>query len=182
MTAQPKSQNNLLSFQSQVYKRGTRDSHFRRAESWEPEPDPSPSRGHFQYNEPMNHPTQAELDAKIATIEAKMDGRLARIEDRFVSMEKTMEQIGRTLEAQKNVPWKAAAATIAAMIATVIAVAAFGFSAFDSGRETAKLTAETQRHVDLTLQEMRQIVDELRSSQSQQISPPSPPSASQPGP
>lgn len=115
-------------------------------------------------NKQMETPlTRPELDAKLETIEARMDGRIARIEDRFISMEKTMEQIGRTLESQKNTPWKAAAATIAAMIATIIAAAALSFSAFDSGRETATVAAETKQETAKALSEIRQIIQEMKT-------------------
>lgn len=124
-----------------------------------------PNNNDLPHNRSMTEPlTRPELDAKLETIEARMDGRIARIEDRFASMEKTIDQIVRALESQKNVPWKAAAATIAAMIATVIAVAAFGFSAFDSGRETAKMAADARQETAATLSEIRQIVRDLKVS------------------
>lgn len=99
-------------------------------------------------NDGMEYVPRPELDSKLQTIEVKMDGRFARIEDRFNSIDATLTSMARTLESQKNVAWKAAAATIAAMIATIIAVAALGFSAFDSGRDTANLAASTQTRVN----------------------------------
>lgn len=127
------------------------------------------------HNESMNieqYPTHRELDAKLETIETRMDGRLARIEDKFNSIDKRFEsidgqfkEIKNTLEAQKNVAWKAAAATIAAMIATIIAVTALGFTAFDSGRDTAKMTSEAQFEISASVAEVRQMIQELRAQQ-----------------
>lgn len=82
---------------------------------------------------PMNAPTREEIDAKLATIEAKMDGRLARIED-------ALAHINTSVDKQKSSTWQAAAVIIGSIIATV----ALAFASFDSGRETAKIASEAQ--------------------------------------
>lgn len=128
-------------------------------------PHQSQKLAHNEGMDTKNHPSHRELDAKLETIEARMDGRLARIEDRFISMENTMGQIGRSLEAQRNTPWKAAAATIAAMVATIIAVAALGFSAFDSGRDTEKIASEAKAEISSSVAEIKQMVQELKRQQ-----------------
>lgn len=113
-------------------------------------------------SEPLTRP---ELDAKLETIEARMDGRLARIEDRFASMEKTMEQISQSLKEQRNTPWKAASATIAVMIATIIAVGALAFTAFDSGRETAQVAADAKADISASVAEVKEMIKGLQQPQ-----------------
>lgn len=108
--------------------------------------------------------TRRELDANLATIEARMDGRLARIEDRFSSIDRRLEGIESSLREQKNTAWKAAGATIAITIATIIAAAALSFSAFDSGRETATMAAEARQETAAALSEIRQIVSDLKAA------------------
>lgn len=84
--------------------------------------------------------TRPELDAKLATIDARMEGRLARIDDRLASIE------GRIGEQKRSV-WAAAAATIA----TIVATAALVVSSFDSGRDTATLIGEAEKRIEATV-------------------------------
>lgn len=122
-----------------------------------------------------------ELDAKLETIETKMDSRLARIEDRFNSIDKRFEsmdgqfkEIRSALEAQKNTAWKAAGATILATLGAALTIlfgiAAFNAtllsnmtSSFDSGRDTAKMTSEAQSEISASVAEVKQMIQELKS-------------------
>ncbi|MGO3892427.1 MAG: hypothetical protein ACTJHW_15760 [Paenalcaligenes sp.] len=132
------------------------------------------------HNENMTEPlTRPELDAKLETIEARMDGRLARIEDRFASMEKTMEQISQSLKEQRNIPWKAASATIAVMIATIIAVGALAFTAFDSGRETAQVAADAKADISASVAEVKEMIKGLQQTQQVPVQTSSQPSPHQ---
>ncbi|MGG4604330.1 hypothetical protein ACLPHM_06000 [Paenalcaligenes sp. Me131] len=119
----------------------------------------------YSKNSVENQISRPELDAKLETIEARMDGRLARIEDRFASMEKTMEQINQSLEKQRNTPWKAASATIAVMLATIIAVGALAFTAFDSGRETAQVAADAKADIAASAAEVKEMIKSLQQAQ-----------------
>lgn len=119
------------------------------------------------HNQRMEAVPRPELDAKLATIEAKMEGRLARIDD-------GLNAIRAQLVEQKNTAWKAAGATIGVFVA----VFAIYVAAFDSGRETAMLAADAQRQVESTLQEMRQLVQDLRAAPTPQDLPASPPAPS----
>lgn len=74
----------------------------------------------------MNVPTREEIDAKLETIEAKMDGRLARIEDKI-------NDLIQSHRGMRSSVWGAAAVTIGAVLAGFALVVA----SFDSGRDTA---------------------------------------------
>lgn len=94
-------------------------------------------------NGPMETPiNRAELDAKLETIEAKMDGRLLR-------MESIVERIGGDVDAirtdVKSMKTTVITTAIAAVIAIVLGVAAFNaaltsnmLTAFQAGQQTAQ--------------------------------------------
>lgn len=121
------------------------------------------------HNSNMIEPlTRPELDAKLETIEARMDGRLARIEDRFAAMDETMRDIKTMVHNQRKTIWGAAATTIA----LVLAAMALFVSSFDSGRDTAKtaadaqaIAAQAQQETAAALTQIRQIVSDLRAAQ-----------------
>lgn len=96
-----------------------------------------------------DHPTHRELDAKLATIEAKMDGRLTRIED-------GMRDIKDSLADTRRSVLGAAGATIVTVIGTAIAVA-FGIASFNSsliGNMTA--AGQAGQNVGAALEATRQ--------------------------
>lgn len=121
------------------------------------------------HNVAMSEPiTRPEIDAKLGTIEAKMDGRLARIEDRFASIDRQFADVRTILTEQKNTAWKAAGA----VIGVFVAVFAIYATAFDSGRDTAKLAADAQikaaqaqQETAAALTQIRQIVSDLKAAQ-----------------
>lgn len=153
-----------LDFQPENGRKRAPESHFRPADSRFSDFMESLQRSDLPYNHSMNQPTQAELDAKLATIEAKMDGRLARIEDRFSSIDRQFSDMRSILAEQKNAAWKAAGATIGVFVA----VFAIYVASFDSGRETAKMAADAKQEAAAALTEMRQIVRDLKSTQAPQ--------------
>jgi ElaB/YqjD/DUF883 family membrane-anchored ribosome-binding protein len=110
--------------------------------------------------------TRVELDAKLETIEAKVEGRLARIDDRLTS-------ISTQISEQRNTAWKAAGV----VIATFIAGFALFVASFDSGRETATVAAEARADTKQALQEMREVLREFKSSLP---APPASPAAAAP--
>lgn len=111
-------------------------------------------------NQDMSDPlTRPELDAKLATVEARMDGRLARIDDKLAGIEKQ-------IDGQKNAIWYATSV----IIATFVAVFAVFVASFDSGRDTAKMAADAQAQTNAALAEIRQLVSEIKA----QPAPPSP--------
>ncbi|MCD0496906.1 hypothetical protein LP085_08615 [Achromobacter sp. MY14] len=101
------------------------------------------SRSHE--NTQMDHVPRPELDAKLATIEAKMDGRLSRIED-------ALRDIKAQGAEQKSTAWKAAAATMG----VIVGVVALAVGSFDSGRETEKLISEARRDLQTAVQQTEQ--------------------------
>lgn len=134
-----------------------------------------PNEGRADDNDSMETPiTRPELDAKLGTIEAKMDGRLARIEDGFSGLERRFDKLETVLEKQKYTAWAAAGATIVAVSGIVFAAYSMGFGAFDSGRETARLAADAQtkalqaqQETAAALTQIRQIVSDLKAAQPQ---------------
>ncbi len=102
----------------------------------------------------MSEPiTRPELDAKLATIEAKMDGRIARIED-------AVRDIRDSLSSTRRNVWGAAAVTIAAVLAGFALIV----TSFDSGRDTANMATAAQAQTNAALAEIRQIVSDLKST------------------
>lgn len=117
---------------------------------------------HPSMTEPITRP---ELDAKLEIIEARMDGRLARIEDKFDRMEATMGEIKTMVLGQKKTIWGASVTTIT----LVLAAMAFFVSSFDSGRDTGKLATEAQtKSAQSQEQTARLIADaEVKAAQAQ---------------
>jgi len=121
-------------------------------------------------NGDMQYVPRPELDAKLETIETRMDGRIARIEDRFTGIDERFNRIDSTIadlrtemrtfmQSTKNAVWYAAAT----VIATFIAIVTVNITAFDSGRDTAKIAADAQQQTAAALSEIRQIVADMRT-------------------
>jgi hypothetical protein len=85
---------------------------------------------------------RAELDAKLETIEAKMDGRLARIED---AVQRISDDNAATRAGISNLKTTLIVTAIGAVLTIVLGVAAFNatlqsnmLSAFQVGQQTAQ--------------------------------------------
>ena len=120
-----------------------------------------------------NHPTRPELDAKLETIEARMDGRLARIED---AVNRISEDNAATRSSISSLKTTTVVTAVGAVLTVLFGVAAFNAtllsnmtSSFDSGRETAKLAAEAQmKSAQTQEQAARLIADaEVKAAQTQ---------------
>ena len=120
-----------------------------------------------------NHPTRPELDAKLETIEARMDGRLARIED---AVNRISEDNAATRSSISSLKTTTVVTAVGAVLTVLFGVAAFNAtllsnmtSSFDSGRETAKLAAEAQtKSAQTQEQTARLIADaEVKAAQAQ---------------
>ncbi|MDK7586252.1 hypothetical protein QP575_10495 [Alcaligenes faecalis subsp. phenolicus] len=118
-------------------------------------------------------PTRPELDAKLETIEARMDGRLARIED---AVKRISEDNAATRASISNLKTTVMVTAVGAVLTVLFGVAAFNAtllsnmtSSFDSGRETAKLAAEAQaKSAQTQEQTARLIADaEVKAAQAQ---------------
>lgn len=121
----------------------------------------------------QQHPTHRELDAKLETIEAKMDGRLARIED---AVKRISEDNAATRAGISSLKTAMVVTAVGAVLTVLFGVAAFNAtllsnmtSSFDSGRETAKLAAEAQtKSAQTQEQAARLIADaEVKAAQAQ---------------
>lgn len=119
---------------------------------------------------PISRP---ELDAKLETIEARMDGRLARIED---AVKRISEDNAATRASISNLKTTMMVTAVGAVLTVLFGVAAFNAtllsnmtSSFDSGRETAKLAAEAQtKSAQAQEQAARLIADaEVKAAQAQ---------------
>ena len=115
------------------------------------------------------HPTHRELDAKLETIEARMDGRLARIED---AVKRISDDNAATRAGISSLKATTIVVAVSSVIAILFGVAAFNStllsnmtSSFDSGRDTAKLTSEAQAEISASVAEVRQMIQELKDQQ-----------------
>lgn len=142
----------------------------------------SPDRGphsyantlHKVHNGSMETPTsRAELDAKLETIEARMDGRLARIED---AVKRISEDNAATRASISSLKTTTIVTAVGAVLTVLFGVAAFNAtllsnmtSSFDSGRETAKLAAEAQVKTAQTQEQTARLIAEaeVKAAQAQ---------------
>ena len=132
------------------------------------------SHGEMAHNIGMTSPiSRPELDAKLETIEARMDGRLARIED---AVKRISEDNASTRASISNLKTTMVVTAVGAVLTVLFGVAAFNAtllsnmtSSFDSGRETAKLAAEAQtKSAQTQEQTARLIADaEVKAAQAQ---------------
>lgn len=135
----------------------------------------------------MTDLTRQEVDAKLETIEARMDGRVAaiqasidgfmgrmeerslRTDDRFARIEESQRDTQASLGSLKTTIITTAVATV---IAIVLGVAAFNatvlsnmLASFESGKNTAASQAEVKKQAEETaalLKQVQQQLDEAR--------------------
>lgn len=109
----------------------------------EPQKPPIPKAASVKDNVAMSDPlTRPELDAKLETIEAKMDGRLARIED---AVQRISDDNAATRAGISSLKTTLIVTTIGAVLTIVLGVAAFNatlqsnmLSAFQVGQQTSQ--------------------------------------------
>lgn len=133
-------------------------------------------------------PTHREINAKLETIEARMDGRLARIEDAVKRIAEDNQKAAASFTASSAATQEKVSSLkttivvtgIGAVLTIVLGIAAFNAtllsnmtSSFDSGRETSKLASEAQtkalqaqQETAASLSEIKQIVSDLRKQTS----------------
>lgn len=111
------------------------------------------------YAEQMNHPSREEIDAKLEAIEARMDARAAETAGKIDSLIVKMDErdklyhtqfvaIGeqlRDLRGLKSTVITSTIATGGVVVGLVYAALALAGASFDSGRETAQLTAAAEK-------------------------------------
>jgi hypothetical protein len=146
-----------------------------------------------EYDGAMNTPTREEFEAKLETIEARMDGRVAaiqasidgfmgRMEERSLRMDerfqRTDERFARIEEGQRETQASLGSlkttiitTAIATVIAIVLGVAAFNatvlsnmVASFESGKNTAATQAEVKKQVEETAALLKQVQQQLEDS------------------
>lgn len=133
----------------------------------------------------VNTPTREEFDAKLETIEARMDGRVASIEGKIdvllVKMDEreksAAERFGRIEESlteirseTKNFKWWLVALIVPTGIAVVFGVAAFNatvlsnmVASFESGKNTSTAQSEVRRQTEETAVLLKRIQDQINA-------------------
>ena len=114
----------------------------------------------------MNGPSREEFNAKLETIETRMDARLASIERLIVE---AIASARETRSDIKNLRWT----IIATAIATVLGMAALNatvlsnmVASFESGKNTASAQAEVKKNSEDTaalIKKMREDLDARRA-------------------
>lgn len=137
----------------------------------------------------MNTPSREEIDAKLETIEARMDGRLTAIQgsiegligrmderalrsdDRFARMEETIRDTQSSISNLKSTVILTAISTV---LAIVLGVAAFNatvlsnmVASFESGKNTAASQAEVRRQAEETAALLKQVQQQLENTRSE---------------
>ncbi len=100
-------------------------------------------------------PTREELDAKFERTEARVDARLAgfeqRVADQLGAMAADLREVKVELNHLKGLKtqiWAAAGTAIAITVGSIWAAGALGFSAFESGRNTAVVVRDAQQKIE----------------------------------
>lgn len=120
---------------------------------------PLKSGAQANYADQMNHPSREEIDAKLEAIEARMDARAAETAGKIDSLIVKMDErdklyhsqfvaIGeqlRDLRGLKSTVITSTIATGGVVVGLVYAALALAGASFDSGRETAQLTAAAEK-------------------------------------
>lgn len=144
----------------------------------------------------MTDLSREELDAKLETIEARMDGRVAsiqasidgfmgrmeerslRTDDRFARIEESQRDTQASLGSLKTTIITTAVATV---IAIVLGVAAFNatvlsnmVASFESGKNTAASQAEVKKQVEETAALLKQVQQQLDEARQAKAVPPGP--------
>lgn len=151
--------------------------------------EPLDTRGSRPNHSSMNTPSREEFEAKIQTIEARMDGRVASIEakidglvnvlnERFRSMDERMGRMEddsrETKAAVGNLKSTLIVTAISTVLAIVLGVAAFNatvlsnmVASFESGKSTSAAQAEVKKQAEETaglLKQVQQQLDDARKS------------------
>lgn len=146
---------------------------------------------HPALQDTMNMPTREEIDAKLETIEVRMDGRVASIEAKIdglvARMDQRMSSIESTVKDTQasigNLKSTTIVTAIGAVLTIVLGVAAFNatvlsnmVASFESGKNTSAAQSEVKRQSEETAALLKQIQQQVNnsrdSSRSGQEAPP----------
>lgn len=144
------------------------------------------------YDASMSTPTREEIDAKLETIEVRMDGRLAsieakidafmaRLDERFIRIDERFDRMGdrmtnvettmkETQASISNLKTTTIVTAISAVLAIVLGVAAFNatvlsnmVASFESGKNTSAAQAEVRRQSEETAALLRELKAQMPS-------------------
>lgn len=116
----------------------------------------------------------ASIDGKVASIDAKIDSFMGRLEEKFSRMDDRMTHIERDLSATRQ-DYKSVKTTIittgvGAVLAIVFGVAAFNatvlsnmVASFESGKNTTAAQAEVKRQSEETANLLKQIQGQINA-------------------
>lgn len=111
-------------------------------------------------------PSRDEINAKLDTIDAKIDGRIRRSEDSIAFM---IESICEMRSALRNVQMTIIVTAIVATLTILLGLAAFNatllsnrVASFDSGKGMATSLAETSARIQATNVQLEKIESALR--------------------
>lgn len=111
-------------------------------------------------------PSRDEIDAKLETVDARIDGRIRRSEDSIAFM---IESIREMRSALRNVQMTIIVTAIAATLTILLGLAAFNatllsnmVASFDSGKGMATSLAETSARIQATNVQLEKIESALR--------------------
>ena len=114
-------------------------------------------------------PTRDEMNAKLETIDARVDGRMRRGED---SMSFMIESIREMRTALRNVQMTIIVTAIGATLTILLGLAAFNatllsnmVASFDSGKGMASSLAEISANIQMTNLQQERIESALRQLQ-----------------
>ena len=146
--------------------------------------------------ESMTTPSREEIDAKLETIEARMDGRVAAIQasvdglvgvlnERFRSMDERMGRIEAdsrdTKGAIGNLKSTMILTAVSTVVAIVLGVAAFNatvlsnmVASFESGKGTASAQAEVKKQAEDTAALLKQVQQDLEQGRRDKATTPGP--------
>lgn len=149
------------------------------------------------YDQTMSTPTREEIDAKLETIEVRMDARVAAIQssidgfagvmnERFKSIDERMGRFEGVMKDTQasigNLKTTMVVTAISAVLAIVLGVAAFNatvlsnmVASFESGKNTTAAQGEVKRQSEETARLLRELdarMSQLRSVPPPQQSPP----------
>ena len=125
----------------------------------------------------MENVSRSELNAKLETIEAKMDGRLALIEAGFVGMRDQMSAMREDMAGLRSDGKNLKYWLMGTGIAIVLGIAAFNatvlsnmVASFESGKNTSAAQVQVQQQVKDTQQLLDEVKKQMAEAQAQKAS------------
>lgn len=104
-----------------------------------------------EYNNHMEYPSRHEIDAKLETIEVKMDSRMTRIEEALKGITQSQAEV---LSSNRSTRTTIVVTGVSSVLAVVLGVGAFNatvlsnmVASFESGKNTATLLTTAEKSI-----------------------------------